>query len=107
MISGLKNQMRNMDDVKQAAEGPKSWNSMSHICQKKYIHSAKTLYTEDLSNITFNCCVRIHQIPYVIFETISHFSRQNSSVLFYLKHYILLTKIFYQSANFLIFHCSS
>ena len=26
-------------------------------------------------------CVKIHQIPYVIFETISHFSRYNSSVL--------------------------
>ena len=27
-------------------------------------------------------CVKIHQITYVIFETISHFSRHNSSVFF-------------------------
>ena len=52
-------------------------------------------------------CVKIHQIPYVIFETISHFSRHNSSILFQLKHYILLTKISHQSANFQIFHCLS
>ena len=43
--------------------------------------SAKTLYTEDLSNITFNYLCN-HQITYVIFETISHFSQPNSSVFF-------------------------
>ena len=73
---------------------------------KKCIPSAKTLYTEDLSNITFNYC-EIHQIPYVIFETISHFSRHNLSVYFKLKHYILVTEIFHQSAHFQNFHCLS
>ena len=37
---------------------------------RKYISSAKTLYTKDLRNIIF----KIHQIPYVISETSSHFS---------------------------------
>ena len=45
-------------------------------------------------------CVKIHQIPYVNFEIIVHFSRHNSSVFFELKHHILLTKVAHQSANF-------
>ena len=46
--------MRNLDNFVQAVESPKSWNLMGYICPKKNILSAKTLYTEDLSNITFN-----------------------------------------------------
>ena len=38
-------------------------------------------------------CARIHQIPYVIFETISHFSRHNSSVFFQQEIYILSTRV--------------
>ena len=38
-------------------------------------------------------CVKIHQITYVIFETISYFSRHNSSLFFQLKHYILSIKV--------------
>ena len=49
---------------------------------KKYIPSAKTLYSEDLSNITFNYLRENSPNSYVIFETISHFSRDNSSVYF-------------------------
>ena len=45
-----------------------------------------------LSNI-LTTYVKIHQITYVIFETISHFSQHNSSVSFQLKHYILSTKV--------------
>ena len=49
-----------MDNVKQAVESLKSWNFCATFAQKihmweKYIPSAKTLYTEDLSYITFNC----------------------------------------------------
>ena len=47
-------------------------------------------------------CVKIHQITYVIFETISYFSRHDSSVSFQLKHYILSTRIAHQKANFQI-----
>ena len=47
--------MRNLDNFRQAMESPKSGNSMGYVLlSKKYILSAKTLYTEDLSNITFN-----------------------------------------------------
>ena len=45
---------RNLNNFQQAAlESLKSWNLMD-FCQKNYILSAKTLYTVDLSNITFN-----------------------------------------------------
>ena len=44
------------------------------LLSKKYIPSAKTLYTENL--------LKIHQTTYVIFETISYFSQHNSSVFF-------------------------
>ena len=44
----------NLDNLRKAVEGLKSWNSMGCIFQKKNIPSIKILYTEDLSNITFN-----------------------------------------------------
>ena len=68
---------------------------LKHYIQKIYLTLLSTT------------CVKIHQIPYVIFETISYFSGHSSSALFQLKHYILLTKISHESANFQIFHCSS
>ena len=55
-------------------------------------------------------CVKIDQIIYVIFETMSHFSQHNSSVSFQLKHYILLQKypiivqVFRLSTNQVKFH---
>ena len=68
-------------------------------CPKKYIPPANRLqwiYLTLLSTI----CVQIHQITYVILETISNFLQQNSFVSFQLKHYILSTKVAHQSANF-------
>ena len=46
--------MRNLDNFRQAVENPKSSNSMGLYLSKNYFRSAKTLYVEDLSNITFN-----------------------------------------------------
>ena len=60
---------------------------------KKHIPSAKTLYTEIYLTLLSTTCVKIHQITFYIFETISYFSRRNSPVLFQLKHYILSTKV--------------
>ena len=54
LTHGFKNHMRNLDNFRQAVESPKCWNSMGSFCTKKYIPLAKTLYTEDLSNITLN-----------------------------------------------------
>ena len=53
---------------------------MGYFCPKNSLlqlkHYIQRIYLTLLSII----CVEIHQIPYVIFETISHFSRHNSSV---------------------------
>ena len=46
--------MRNLDNFRQAVESPKKLKFDGLPLSKKYIPSAKTLYTEDLSNITFN-----------------------------------------------------
>ena len=45
-------------------------------------------------------CVKIRQITYVIFETISRFSRHISSWSSYLKHYMLYSKVAHQNATF-------
>ena len=50
--SGCKN-YRNLSNFRQELESPKSWNLMG-FSPRKYIPSSKTLYTVDLSNITFN-----------------------------------------------------
>ena len=58
--------------------------------------------------------VKVHQIPHVIFQTKSQFffgflfnvMRDNYSVLFQLKLYMLLTKVAHESANSQTCHCS-
>ena len=67
-IPGFKNHIMDLDNFRQAVKRPTSKSLMD------YIPSAKKLYAEDLSKITFNyLCVKIHRIPDVIFEIISHF----------------------------------
>ena len=65
--------MRNLDNFKQAVESPKSLNSMGYICPKNTFlqlkHYIQWIYITLLST-TF---VKIHQTPYVIFETVCHF----------------------------------
>ena len=46
---GFKNPIRNLCSSRQAEKSPKSL-----LLSKKYTCSAKTLYTEDFSNIIFN-----------------------------------------------------
>ena len=50
--AGFKN-YRNLNNFRQTVESPKSWNLIG-FSSKKYIPSAKTLDTVDLSNIAFN-----------------------------------------------------
>ena len=66
--------------------------------------------------ILLNEWVNIHQIPYVIFETILQFffklyitlqyPEDNSSVLFWLNLYVIWAKADHQSAKFQNFNCS-
>ena len=46
--------MSNLDNFRKAVKNPKSSNSMGLHLSKNYIRSAKILYVEDFSNITFN-----------------------------------------------------
>ena len=78
---GFKNSMRNLDKFRQTVESPKSWNSMGYICPKNAFlqlkHYIQMIYLKLLSTT-----LKVHQTPYVIFETISHFSRNNLSLVF-------------------------
>ena len=80
---GFKNYMRNLNNFRQAVENPKSWNSVGYFCPKlaflQLKHYIQRIYLTWLSSTT---CVKIHQISYVICETVSHFSPHNSSVFF-------------------------
>ena len=69
------------------------------------IHSfIKTLYTEDLSNITFNYCEYSPNFLCYFWNHKSFFTAQLISIF---SAQTLHTKISHQSANFQIFHCSS
>ena len=52
------------------------------LLSKKYIPSAKTYVQRIYLTLLSTICVKLPEIPYFIFETISHFLRHNSSVFF-------------------------
>ena len=54
LTPGFKNIIRNLDNFRQAVESPKKLKFDGLLLPKKFISSAKTLYTKDVSNITFN-----------------------------------------------------
>ena len=66
--------MRNFDNFRQAVESPKSLNSMRYICLKSTFLQLKH-YIRRICLTLLSTAVKIHPIPYVIFEIISHFSR--------------------------------
>ena len=72
--------MTNLDNFRQAGESPKSWNWMGHFCPKNTFLQLKHYVQRIYLTLPSSTCVKIRQITYVIFETISHFSRHNSSV---------------------------
>ena len=80
--------MKNLVNFRQAVK--ESWNSTGYFFPAKDILQLKHMQKICLILLSATCG-KIQQIPYVIFETISHLSRKNSSVLFSLKHYILST----------------
>ena len=81
LTPGFKNHMRNLSNFRQAVESPKSWNLMG-FCPKNTFLQLKDYIERIYLTLLSTTCVKIHQITYVIFETISHFSRHNSSVFF-------------------------
>ena len=55
---------------------------MGYFCPKNTFLQLKHYIQRIYLTLLSTTCVKIHQITYVIFETISHFSRHNSSVFF-------------------------
>ena len=75
LIPGFQNHMRNLDNFRQAVESPKSWNSMGYICLKTTFFHLKH-YLQIYLTLLSTTSVKIHQIPYAIFETMSFFTTQ-------------------------------
>ena len=87
LTPGFKNLMRNLDNFWQAVESPKIGNSMCYFCPKNTFLQLKHYIQGVYLTLLSTTYVKIHQIPYVIFEIISHFSQNDSSVFSQLKHY--------------------
>ena len=83
LILGFKNYVRNLENFRQAVKSPKSCNTMGHFCPKNIFLQLKLYMQKIYVTLLSTKCVKIHQISYVIFKTISHFSRNNSSVFFF------------------------
>ena len=56
LTPGFQNQMRNLNNFRQAVESPRSWKKFDGVLlSKKYIPSAKTLYAGDLTTFNYLC----------------------------------------------------
>ena len=80
---GFKNHMRNLNNFRQAVESPKSWNLMG-FCPKNTFLQLKHYIQRIYLTLLSTTCVKIHQITYVIFETIykSFFTTQFLCIFF-------------------------
>ena len=102
LTPGFKNLMRNLNNFRQAVESTKTWNMM-RFCPKHTFLQLKHYIQRIYLSLMWSNCVKIHQITFVILETISHFSQL---LCIFLVHYVSSTKVAHQSANFQTFHCS-
>ena len=78
---GFKKRMRKLNNFRQTVKSPKSWHLMGYCPKNKVLqfkHYTQRIYLTLLSPTG----VKIQQITYVTFETISRFSRHSSSVSF-------------------------
>ena len=108
LTPGFKNHMRNLDNFTQAVESPELKFDGLHFCPKNTFLQLEHYMPKIYLILLSTTCVKIHQITYFILlkPYIIHFSQHSSSVFFWLKDYILSTKVAHQSANFKAFHCS-
>ena len=84
--------MKNLDNSIKVVESPKILNLMCYFCQKNPFLQLKHYFQGIYLTLLSTNSMKIHQSPYLIFETISYFSGHNSSVFFQLKYYILSSK---------------
>ena len=91
---------RNLDNFRQAMKSPKSWNSMGYICLKATSFQLKHYIQKIYLTLLSTTCVKIHQIPYAIFETISYFHDTtrlyhfSSNVTYFWQKYPIKVEIF-------------
>ena len=69
--------MRNLSNFRQAAE---SWNSMGYFCPKIAFLQLKYYIHKIYLTLLSTTCMKIHQIPYVIFSS-------HESVFLYILHH--------------------
>ena len=62
--------MRNLDNLRQAVESPKSLNLMGYFCPKNTLLQLEHYIPKIYLTLLSTTCVKIHQITHVIFETI-------------------------------------
>ena len=77
LTTGFKNCMRNLNNSRQEVKSQKSLNLVDFLCPKNTFHQLKHIQKIYLTLLS-TTCVKIHQITYAIFETITHFSQHNS-----------------------------
>ena len=106
LTSGFKNQMRNLDNFRQAVWSPKSWNLIGYFYPKNAFSQLRNYIMKIYLTLLSTICVKTHQILQTKSQFFPKFGwlisvmRDNSSALFQLKLYMLLTKVVHQSANF-------
>ena len=82
LTPGFQNHMRSLENLRQAVESQKIWNLTDYFSPKNTFLQLKYYVPMIYLTLLSATCVKIHQVSYVTFETISHFSRHNSSVFF-------------------------
>ena len=86
-------------NFRQAVESPKGWNSMGYFCPKNTFVQLKHYMQDIYVTLLSTTCVKIHQIPYAIFETISfhdtsHLYPFSSIVTYFWQKYPIKVQIF-------------
>ena len=96
---GFKNYMRNLENIRQALESPKNWNLMGYInLSKKYIPSAKTLYTEGLTFKVLLWKLTNYLCHYNIFLDTTPLSFFSWNTTYFLRKYYIKVQVFRLSA---------
>ena len=72
--------MRNLDNFRKAGESPKSLYLLDYFCSKNAFLQPKHYIQRIYSTLLSTTCVKIHQMTYVIFETVSHFWWHNPPI---------------------------
>ena len=106
LTSSFKNHMKNLDNSIKVVESPKILNLMCYFCQKNPFFQLKHYFQGIYLTLLSTNSMKIHQSPYLIFETISYFSRHNSSVFFLAQILHTFFKVAHQNTNFQAFYCS-